>query len=821
MSIKRSRLSIVCLTVMIMLIVGTIASSAAERMGAWVDDIVVIEEQREPAAIGMLLAGELDMYAQTMSDPELLRQVEASPELTYSISFGGYTDLTFNPSGPEFPATGKLNPFSVPRIREATNWLIDRDYICQELYGGMAIPRIVVISGAMPDYARHADAVRALELEYAYDFNMAKEVITEEMLNLGAELVNGKWHYNGEPVLLKGVIRVEDERRDIGDYFSAQLEDIGFTVERMYKTSAEANPIWLLGDPTQGEWNFATGGWVASVINRDYAVVPEQMYTRRRMPYPLWQAYTPDPELDKACERLYYCDFSNMEERAELWHKVLELTMKDSVRIWIADTSDYVPRRTNVTVAADLAAAVAGAQLWPFTIRFQDQVGGTMKIGLPSVLTSPWNPIAGSNWVYDQMMTRGTADRGVMYDPFTGLVWPQRIERAELVALEGLPIAKTHDWVEVEFAESIEVPGDAWADWDAAEQRFITAAERFPEGTTANVKSTVYYPSELYDTKWHDGSNFSVADILMFMILQFDRAKEESAIFDDAAVATFTAFINYHKGVKIVSLDPLVIETYSDSYSLDAELSVSTWYPIYSYGGGAWHSLGAVIRAEENQQLAFSQGKADMLEVEQVSMVAGPTLSVLARNLDEAIAEGYIPYANFLSQYVSEEEMNARWSNLKQWYTSKGHFWVGSGPFYIEKAYPVEGMIHLKRFADYPDPATKWEIFGEPMLSEVEIDGPGQIMSGSEATYDVFVSFNDEPYAVEYMDMVKYLVLSSAGEVAVVGEAEALEDGLWQITLTAEDTENLPTGVNRLEVIAASKMVSIPTFESMQFVSVK
>ena len=48
-----------------------------------------------------------------------------------------------------------------------------------------------------------------------------------------------------------------------------------------------------------------------------------------------------------------------MEERAELWAKVLELALKDSVRIWIADTSDYVPRRSNVTVAADLAAAVA------------------------------------------------------------------------------------------------------------------------------------------------------------------------------------------------------------------------------------------------------------------------------------------------------------------------------------------------------------------------------------------------------------------------------------------------------------------------------
>lgn len=819
MLLKRSRLSVICLAIAVALIVGATASFAAERTGGWVDDIVVIEETREPAAIDMLLAGEIDIYAQTMSDPELLRKVEASPELEYSVSYGGNTEFTFNPVGPIFPGTGKLNPFSVPRIREAMNWLIDRNYIAQELYGGMALPRIVTISGAMPDYARHADVVRALELEYAYDFDRAKEVVTEEMLKLGAELVNGVWHYDGEPVVLTGVIRIEDERMAIGDYFSKQLEDIGFTVERLYKESAEASPIWLLGDPNQGQWSFATGGWVASVINRDFSTIPEQMYTRRLMPYPLWQAYDPDPELDEACRRLYYCEFSNMDERAELWETVLRLALKDSVRIWIADTSDYVPRRSNVTVAADLAAAVAGAQLWPLTIRFNDRVGGTMKIGLPSVLTEPWNPLAGSNWVYDQMMTRGTSDRGVIYDPFTGLTWPQRVERAELEVKEGLPIARTHDWVTLDFVDSIEVPGDAWVDWDAAEQRFITADEKFPEGTTALLKSTVYYPSELYDTKWHDGSNFSVADVLMTMILNFDRAKEESPVFDESEVPSFSAFIHYFKGVRVISTDPLVIETYTDNYSLDAELCVTTWYPIWTYGTGAWHNLGAALRAEANRELAFSKGKADLLHVEQLSLVSGPTINILAKNLDEVIAEGYVPYAKFLGQYISDDEMNTRWANLKNWYLSKGHFWIGTGPYYIEKTYPVEGMVHMKRFPDYPDPSTRWDIFGEPMMAEVEIDGPGQIWGGAEAVYDVYVTFQDEPYANEYIDMVKYLVLSGTGEVAVVGEAEAIDEGVWQVVLSPEDIAKLGTGANRLEVIVSSNMVSIPTFEAMQFVS--
>ena len=89
----------------------------------------------------------------------------------------------------------------------------------------------------------------------------------------------------------------------------------------------------------------------------------------------------------------------------------------------------------------------------------------------------------------------------------------------------------------VEAVDQIDVPEDAWVDWDAASQKFITAGEKFPDGTTAKVKSVVTFPADLYDTvKWHDGSSISSADFVMAMIIFFDRAKPESAVYDEAAV---------------------------------------------------------------------------------------------------------------------------------------------------------------------------------------------------------------------------------------------------------------------------------------------
>ena len=102
---------------------------------------------------------------------------------------------------------------------------------------------------------------------------------------------------------------------------------------------------------------------------------------------------------------------------------------------------------------------------------------------------------------------------------------PQRIERAKVTVKEGLPVTQNPiGWSSLCSRDS--VPADAWLDWDPVAQRFFTVAERFPGGTTALRKSVVYYPEDLYSTVfWHDGSPFSVGDIVMGIILSFDRGE--------------------------------------------------------------------------------------------------------------------------------------------------------------------------------------------------------------------------------------------------------------------------------------------------------
>lgn len=789
------------------------------RTGAWLDTIVIVEEPSADAAISRLQTKDIDLYAYTVSNVEVAAKVAADPNLGFYRSFGSYNELTFNPAGPVFEGTGKLNPFAVPAMREAMNYLIDRNYIVQEIMGGLAIPRWLPFNTASTDYVRLADVARQLELKYAYDLDKAKAIFEAEMPKIGATLVGGKWQFEGAPVEILVLIRSEDERRAIGDYVANQLEAIGFATVRDYKRAADASPIWQRTAPSEGAFHIYTGGWITTAVPRELSDNFSFFYTARGLGVPLWQAYTPTEEFDKLAERIENNDYADMEERSEMMAKALELSLEDSVRLWLVDRASITPKRAEVQTAYDLYGAVYGTPLWARTIRREGEVGGSMKIAMPSILTEPWNPVGATSWVYDAMIIRGTTDAGVIADPYTGLPLPNRIEKADIVVQEGVPMAKTLDWVTLTTAPTIEVPADAWADWDAEAQKFITVGEKNAEPVTAKVKSTVYYGANFDGAKWHDGSPFTAGDVIYRIIMAFDPAKEASAIYDESYVADFESFMTSFKGVKVVSTDPLVIETYTDNTYLDAELNVSTWYPAWDYGRGAWHNtyLGALVEASGGA--AFTASKADEEEVEWLSYIAGPTLELLKAQLEDGVVANPIPYAPTLSQYITEDEAAARWKNLTEFNRRYGHFWIGTGPYYLERAFPVEGTILLQRFAEHPDPADRWARFGQAALAEVEVDGPSRVTVGQDAAFDVLVTFDDAPYAMADIEQIKYMVFDAKSALAMVGEAEAVEDGKWQVKLGKEATGKLEAGSNRLEVVVVSKLVAVPTFASAQFVT--
>jgi peptide/nickel transport system substrate-binding protein len=800
----------------------TQAAPQSNRKGGWLDKIIFSGIAEADPAVAQIEAGAVDMYAVSAEDAAVFDKVKADPNLGYANVYGSSNQLLFNTD--TCTDTSILNPFTSTKIREAMNWAVDRNYIAQEIMGGLAKAKYTVLTGAFLDYSRYADVISPLEAKYAYNFDKAKEVVTSEMQSMGAKAgANGKWEYNGKPVTIIGIIRTEDKRKEIGNYFANQLEELGFTVDRQERDRKEAGPIWQ-GDPKACKFTFYTAGWINNLVSRDDGNNFLQYNTGEVQNIPVMNDYKPSKDLYDVSRQLFNNDFKTMDERRQLFAKALDLSMQESWwGVWVTDNIAFSPYKKNIQAAYDLAGGFASAQLWPYTMRLNGQEGGQVKIAQSGILVQPWNPIGGSNFTDDAMIQRGIMDWGLVIDPYTGLSVPKLINKVDVVAQEGLPIQKSSDWVSLSFQPEIKVPGDAWVDWDAKTQKFITAAEKFPKGITAKTKSTAYYIPDLYKTKWHDGSTFSIADVVMYMIMTFDPAKKDSKIYDESTAPALDTFLSQFKGVKIVSTDPLVIETYTDGYSLDAENTINgnfnlTWYPSYTYGPGAWHAIVPAMLGEENNEIAFTTDKATANKVEWTSMIAGPTLAIQAKYLDQAESEKLIPYAPTLSQYITPDEAAARYANLKKWYEAKKHFVIGTGPYYVDQVFPVEGTITLSHFDDYLFPASQWSTFGEPKIASASVEGPVQVTAGQEASFDVYVNFKDQPYASSDIEKVSYILYGANNQMVASGEAKAVADGQYQVVLPADVTSKLESGSNKLTVSVASKVVSLPAFSDYEFV---
>lgn len=807
------------------------APAQTNRLGAWLDQIVFSAIPDPEPAVAQIQAGAIDMYAVSVDKAEVYEKVKDDPNQIAAFTYGSSNQILFN--SVTCTDTSLLNPFSSAKIREAMNWAIDRDYVVKEFFSGLAKPKFTAFTTAFPDYARYADFFSVIENKYSYDLEKARAVVDSEMKAMGAiKGANGKWEYKGKPVVVIGLIRTEDKRKEIGEYFANQLEKLGFTVDRQEKVRSEAAPIWQ-GDPYPCKFNYYTAGWIAPQIYRDEGLNFTQYNTNELQQLPVFDAYKPSKELKEAGDKLYTNNFKTLEERREIFDKALTLSMQESWwGIWINDTIAFTPYNKKIQGAYDLAGGFALSQLFPFTLRIADQEGGTLKIAQSGILVQPWNPIAGSNWTDDGMIQRAAMDYGVMYDPYTGLYIPKLVTRAEVDALKDLPInAPQSKWVTLKTVDEIKVPDDAWVDWDATRQEFITAAEKAKADSnwkpTARIKSVVYYTPDLWKTTWHDGSPFSVADIVYYMILMFDPGKTESKIYDEAIGETVTTFLTHFKGVKIVSTNPLTIETYEDQFALDAENNIKDWYPNWNItsslqaGMFAWHDLTPAALAEADGKMAFSEIKSTSKEIEYTSLISGPSLEVQAQYLDKLIADKTIPYAPTMSKYVKPDEAAARYKNLKAWYDTHKHLYIGTGPYFIDKVFPVEGSITATRYDKYIFPADQISGYEEPKLMTLAVEGPLAVAAGEEASFDVTVTFKNQPYPLADLEKVSFTLFNTKGEIAATGEAKSVTDGKFTVTLSKEVTGKLESGTSKLTVASVSKVVSLPVFESVEFVVTK
>jgi len=478
----------------------------------------------------------------------------------------------------------------------------------------------------------------------------------------------------------------------------------------MYKSSREAAPIWIRGNPADGQWHIYTGGWITTVVSRDDADVWAFFYTPLGRPDPLWQAYKPDPIFYEVARKLWSNEWGTWEERMELMRQAVQLSLKDSARVWLVDLVSPVFFRKEVEVVLDRAGGLY-TPLLPRTVRYKQVAGGVLHVTGREVFVDSWNPVVRSGWLYDEFLKAFTSDSAALPNPYNGLPMPNTFVNAKVVLEESEQgkVVSSSEWLTLSFTDRISVPQDAWYSWDAQNKKIIYA----PENVHAKAKVVVNYGYPLGLVKYHDGTTMTLADWVAMWPLKFERADPVSPLYDESYLGQFEEFRRNFRGMRILSTSPLVIEYYTNYTHWEAEFIVSY---VAEWPSIPWHAVALGVKAEEEGRLAFSSHKAEAKGVPRANYIAGESLDILWEELNEALATGYRPL--LASEFASQEEAVERYSRLAEWYNAHGHFWVSSGPFFLDTLGYASDKAVLKAFREYPYKADRWAWLTQP--SEIE-----------------------------------------------------------------------------------------------------
>ncbi|MEM4631398.1 MAG: ABC transporter substrate-binding protein [Acidilobaceae archaeon] len=687
-----------------------------------------------------------------------------------------------------------LNPFCIREVRFALNYALDRDKIVREVYHGFALIKYMPYGPDDPTYAEVADV--AARYRFGYNPDYAKKVITEIMTDIGATLVGGVWHYADVPVEIKALIRVEDERLDIGRAFALELIKLGFKVSRLELPFGPAISTVYYTDPKELRWSYYTEGWGKGVMDR-YDAGPLAQFGGDFYCYlpgwcePGYWNYKHELTIDGKNASDYarmavLMKVKSKEEWVDSIRKGLDLAVRESIRIWGFARLDITAYRDEVRgLTLDLGAGLRS----PFNCRGAHIPGREeLKVGHLWVHTATtiWNPYRGFRDVYSVDPARCTYDFSTWRHPFTGMPMPFRVS---IVSIDTAgPEGK------------LQVPDDAiW--FDAVKNTWVSAKDL---GRTTATSKVVFDYSKFLGAKWHNGQTITWADIIGGLGVFLD------AIYDDEKAEIEPTVRAYYKDV----YDVLVALRIIGETRLEVYLNYWHFEPLYI---ADWAALGVMLPFElyavqdyaafVAKEFALDRPRADRERIPWLSLALKDHAERLTALLEEIPFASYESYVTIPGRkLMTETEWRARVAAARSWFEEYRNLWISNGPFMLTE-YNVElQRLTLTAFRDptYPFGPTDW-VFGEAVTARVTGVETRLLVIGRDSEIAVRIT---GPGTIT----VKYLISDlTTGEVLATGAVTARE-GLVTIKVPAEVTTKLVGFAGyRLTLITYSDVVALPS----------
>ena len=765
----------------------------SSQKGAYTDNLQFIQYLDGNIALHDIQAGNLDTYFFRIP-LETVASISKDPNVKIYEKNAGSFGFLLNPAPSKNPNI--LNPFQFKEIRFAVNYLINREFVVDEILNGYGSVQIDPFGISSPEYEALIPVIESYN--FKYNPSLAKGIIEKSLISHGATKLDGKWTYNGSPISIKLMIRSDDlPRKSMGEMLANELEKIGFTVQRDYGDLNKANLVVYGKDPQELSWQVYTEGFGGtSQFVRYNPSTAAQMYS----PYfgsmpgrgnPSFWNYQ-NSTLDKITQSIEFSNFTSEEERNELLRQALTLGIQESVRLFVAQNIDpYAASSSIKGLINDFGAGISTSKSLINARSIKNT--SSINVGVKEVYQGAWNNVGGCNDIYCTNILSLVSDSPTSRNPYTGEVIPLRNEWTNITTMGP--------------EKRLAVDNDA-VTWNPSDQKWEDVGKN-----TSKSKVTLH----LVFSNWQNGQAMNKADLIYQLYFPYEwssKINSTDQTYDPEFAQPAQVALKYLRGTKFLNNSTLV--SFVDYWHFDKK-EIADFASVWATS--PWEVNAAIERLVKNGVFAYSRTEATVKNIEWLSLIIPSHAQAIKQELEKMKAEGFVPAP--LKGMVSVDEALRRYDASIKWITEHNHAIIGNGPYEIKNYNPAGRVISLAAFRDssYPFPKGYWSIYESPKLAKFEkVQYPKIVTRGLplKISGNVTIGGNYISNAT-----LTYFIFDKDNHQVTQGTGKWIDDnGNFLIAINGSSTKAMSIGPNNFQLFVKSNYALRPDIYSGIFISV-
>jgi len=765
----------------------------SSQKGAYTDNLQFIQYLDGNIALHDIQAGNLDTYFFRIP-LETVASISKDPNVKIYEKNAGSFAFLLNPAPSKNPNI--LNPFQFKEIRFAVNYLINREFVVDEILNGYGSVQIDPFGISSPEYEALIPVIESYN--FKYNPSLAKGIIEKSLISHGATKLDGKWTYNGSPISIKLMIRSDDlPRKSMGEMLANELEKIGFTVQRDYGDLNKANLVVYGKDPQELSWQVYTEGFGGtSQFVRYNPSTAAQMYS----PYfgsmpgrgnPSFWNYQ-NSTLDKITQSIEFSNFTSEEERNELLRQALTLGIQESVRLFVAQNIDpYAASSSIKGLINDFGAGISTSKSLINARSIKNT--SSINVGVKEVYQGAWNNVGGCNDIYCTNILSLVSDSPTSRNPYTGEVIPLRNEWTNITTMGP--------------EKRLAVDNDA-VTWNPSDQKWEDVGKN-----TSKSKVTLH----LVFSNWQNGQAMNKADLAYQLYFPYEwssKINSTDQTYDPEYAQPAQVALKYLRGTKFLNNSTLV--SFVDYWHFDKK-EIADFASVWATS--PWEVNAAIERLVKNGVFAYSRTEATVKNIEWLSLIIPSHAQAIKQELEKMKAEGFVPAP--LKGMVSVDEALKRYDASIKWITEHNHAIIGNGPYEIKNYNPAGRVISLAAFRDssYPFPKGYWSIYESPKLAKFEkVQYPKIVTRGLplKISGNVTIGGNYISNAT-----LTYFIFDKDNHQVTQGTGKWIDDnGNFLIAINGSSTKAMSIGPNNFQLFVKSNYALRPDIYSGIFISV-